>query len=62
MNSGYESIAILEVHNKNQYATEDEAVEVARALAQRYTSDFYVLKAVKCVRRERPPVDVVELK
>lgn len=61
VNNNYQDIAILEVHEKNQYESEEQAVGVAESLAQRYTSEFFVLKAVKCVRRERHPVEVIDL-
>lgn len=62
LHTGNQSVETLEVYDGNQYPDEGAAVKVAEGLARRYTSDFYVLKAVKVVRRERPPIEVTALK
>ncbi len=58
-NGGYAST--FEMHDGNQYPTIEAAMVVAQDLARRYSSEFFVLQAVKSVCRERPPIEVVDL-
>lgn len=60
--SGQEQINTFEFRDSNCYNTEEEAFDAATELVSRYSSEFYVLKAVKRVRRTKPLVDVLDLK
>jgi len=42
--------AVLEIHEKNSYESEEQAAAVARDLSARYSAEFFVLKAVKYIR------------